>query len=298
MFREFSPQYWDRVASSSLNYNFYQSIHYAKVYEKIFNTKTRCFVLTDDHNNIKVAGIGKERDDRITFDFGPLVYKNTTPQEVRDFLLYVQARCPKKIKFTLNKQLLESYGKMDDIPTYFNFSTIILNVPKTDDEILYGCNKNRRQIIRRVRQKDFKIETNKENLIQFYDVFCQRLRDNKAEEDPPTYEYFKELLNETPSRLIVCKKDNILYSGMLGFMFNRYFESRYSTNNTKYMKENAGTYLDYYVIRQLMESKEADIYDFAGYAEDETEGKFANINSYKASFGGQVQGYAFKTMDL
>ena len=293
MFVEFDKKYWDKVANKSLNYSFYQSTHYAGIFEKVEGTRTRCFMLLDNQEVVKVAGIGIEKENQITFEFGPLIYKSTSAKDVEEFLNYVQGKCHKKVKFTMNMQFEKYYGDSKKYSTYFSFSTLVLDIPKTEQEFLSGCNENRRRIIKKVKDRDFQIETDKSNLTKFYQIYCQRLIDNKAEEIPPTYEFFKAILDDDCGKLFVCKKDNEIYSGILGFMFNKYFETRYNTNNTKFIKENAGTYLDYSLIKDFINTREVERYDFAGYSEN-AEGKFLGINTYKASYGGKINSFDFK----
>ena len=83
---------------------------------------------------------------------------------------------------------------------------------------------------------------------------------------------------------------------MIAFAFNKYLETRYNTNNTAYIKENAGTYLDYYLISNFIKTREIEQYDFAGYSEH-AEGKFIGINQYKHSYGGDICNFQFKTLE-
>ena len=121
MFVEFDPQDWDKVASKALNYNFYQSTQYAKIFEKVYGTKTKCFMLLDENEKVKASGIAIVKENQMAFEFGPLVYSETKPSDVKDFLNYVQDKYPVKIKFTLNKQFMDKFSDVEKIPTYFSF---------------------------------------------------------------------------------------------------------------------------------------------------------------------------------
>lgn len=279
---------WDSLLLKMTNYNFYQSYSNGMI-EGVKNRRPR-FLIYYVNNKIVAMAMCLYQSKITTIPFGPIFDECITQKQFMEILEDIQNYVSSKIVFSVEEKDFEKFSyAIDNYVTYWDFTTIVLDTSsKSLEQIIMGFNTNRKRILKRclLELKDFIIETDIQNIDKFFDLYVKRLNETKCKIDFDE-SYIKGIVNQSNTGLVVCKNtSNEIISGLIYYTFGHTLITRHNAFDSKFAKLNPGTFLDFYMIKNVVNDEQYQYYDMSGLAVGENiETKLLNINRYKESYG-------------
>lgn len=283
---EQAKEIWDDMTLLLSNPTYYQSFNWSKINEGIspaeyVYSKNAC-------GNINIMGFVKIVDnERVSIPFGPVFDSNVSYEEVLDFIGEIRKYYNKKVSFSL------PYGFInDDIITKFNlekgwyFATPLVDTNKSIDDIVKGCDENRRRIIRKV-LRTFPPESIQSGSVyaeEFMSLYTRRLIETSAEQDL-SMENIEKMLKYDNTALTVCLDNNKIIAGSLTYEFGDTLITRYNCFDSNYFKFSPVARIDYELLKYASLNPSLKFFDMSGIVEgDNISDKEKNLNRYKNSY--------------
>jgi lipid II:glycine glycyltransferase (peptidoglycan interpeptide bridge formation enzyme) len=168
-------------------------------------------------------------------------------------------------------------------------TTWLLDITRTEDEILMGMRKTHRNLIRRAKKEGVKIiqSTNEEHIKAFYDIHMETVRRHKF--IPFSYEYIKnevEVLKKDDEISIFSAEYNnkIISSAIIVFYGDQAFY-HHGASLSEYSKIPASYLLLWEAILEA-QKRNKKIFNFYGIVENKPKHPWYGLSRFKKGFGG------------
>lgn len=289
MFKEIKDmKYWDNRLSATVDGNFYQSSNNAFICE-FDDKKTICIEYRG--MNCIILGMLVFCKEWISIPFGPIVIGKKNEMDLLNFIENIKKEFDLPVKFyILSDDTLNYKWIQKNLESEWNYTTALLNLDNSIENIMSGFNQNRRRILRKsnLSLKESIISDNDRYLDDFYKMYCDRLAITNGVVDVSLEQLYHMLKNKNVT-LHTCLYENKPIAGIVSFRFNDTLINRYNCTDSEYLSLNPNSYLDFSLIKEGSQQSNLKFYDFSGIAEGENlDQKEENINRYKFSYGPKV----------
>ncbi|MCK4525528.1 MAG: peptidoglycan bridge formation glycyltransferase FemA/FemB family protein [Candidatus Andersenbacteria bacterium] len=171
-------------------------------------------------------------------------------------------------------------------------TTWLLDITKSEDEILKGMRKTHRNLIRRAAKEDVKIiqSTDEEYLKAFYDIHMETVRRHKFVPFP--YDYIKSetdaFKNDDQISIFSAKyKGEIISSAIIIFYGEQAFY-HHGSSSSKYYKIPS-SYLNLWEAIKEAKKRGKKKFNFYGIVENKPKHPWAGLSKFKKGFGGHQE---------
>ena len=192
-----------------------------------------------------------------------------------------------------NRQNLEIFktAGFKDAPVHMMHPemTWLLDISKSEDEIMKNMRKTHRNLIRRAEKEGVKIiqGTDEKYLKAFYDIHMETVRRHKFV--PFSFDYIQKEVDlfkkdRQISIFSAVYKEEIISSAIIVFYGNKAFY-HHGASSSKYYKIPASYLLLWNAIREA-KSRGCAIFNFYGIVENKPKHPWAGLSNFKQGFGG------------
>lgn len=294
---------WDSFVTSHPESNFLQSWDFYEFYRSRGNDIVRRLVVQDDRVIGAYAGVieAAKRGRHLAIAGGPildwsdtelvrLVFSDMKEQGKQHNCVFVRVR-PQLERTSENLQLMQQLG-LSPAPMYLSVEFAgILNLEKTEEEILAGMRQRMRRALRKAKKNDIQVEksTNPDDIHEFYQIELQtagRHHFIAFSEDFLTKQFAAFAPHDEAVLYTAKYQGEVLAQNFMIFYGNEasYHYGVSSELGTKL----SGAPLLHMVAMQDARDRGIKRYNFWGIAEkDETWHRFYGVSQFKRGFGVQ-----------
>lgn len=298
---------WENFLLKQTNTLFVQSWSYGEFYQAT-GEEFWVFGIYNETDEIiggsLVVSVHAKRGNFLYLPYGPILPKEKTEEAINALTNFIQTFAKEKRGFdfikaspfmddTAENKTMFKKSKFNDAPLHILAETTwLLDLSKTEDELLQEMNKNHRNLIRRCMRDGVKIEKNKnpeslKNFLQIYDTTAQRHKFHKFSDTYVTKEFEAFARNDQALILSATLPDGTLDSSAIIMYYGNMAAYRHGASlNTD--KKLPTSYLIQWEAIKEAKARGMKWYNFWGIAPDNAPKThpFFGITHFKKGFGG------------
>ena len=294
---------WESFVLASAENSFLQSWNWGE-FNEITGEKIWRLGVFDNDKLEAVALVIKVKARRGSFLFvphGPIYLTDNRGKVLNELTLFLKNLAKKeKVVFVRISPLLEKneenlniFKKVGfrDAPIHMMHpeTTWLLDITKSEDEILMEMRKTHRNLIRRAKKEGVEIipGTDKEDIKTFYDIHMETAERHKF--TPFSYDYIKSevevLKKDDQISIFSAKYDNKIISSAIIVFYGSQAFYHHGSSRSEYNKIPA-SYLELWEAIKSAKKRGIKTFNFYGIVEDKPKHPWYGLSRFKKGFGG------------